>query len=69
MTAPRRAEVKSRWVVARYGVQQPQFLSLTRAWDTIANAAWFVDREAGHAAVCPTGTIGIAIQMGALPKS
>ena len=60
--------VENRWVVARYGVQMPQFLSLTRVWGTIANAAWFIDREASHAAVCPPGTTGIAMRMDALPK-
>lgn len=63
------ARIENRWVVARYGVQRPQFLSPERVWDTIGNAAWFVDRAAGHAAVCPPGTTGIAVQMGALPKA
>ena len=57
----------SRWVVSRYGVQRPQFLSVARVWDTIGNAAWFVDRETSHAAVCPPGTTGIAMQIAALP--
>jgi hypothetical protein len=56
------------WVVARYGVQSSQFLSNSGAWGTIANAAWFRDREASHAAVCPPGTTGMAIRMEALPK-
>ena len=64
--APGSAE--SRWVVARFGVQQPQFLSLTRVWGTIANAAWFIDRDASHAAVCPVGTTGVSMRMDALPK-
>ena len=57
--------VENRWVLARYGVQQPQFLSLARIWGAIANAAWFIDRAAAHAALCPPGTTGIAMQMAA----
>ena len=57
--------VENRWVVARYGVQQSQFLSLTRIWGAIADAAWFIDRAAAHAALCPPGTTGIAMQMAA----
>jgi hypothetical protein len=62
-------EVESRWVVARYGVQQAQFLSLTRIWGTIGNAAWFTDRNAAHAAMCPPGTTGIAVQMDVLRRA
>jgi hypothetical protein len=69
LDSEQRAGRESRWVVARYGVQRPQFLSTTRIWDTIGNAAWFIDRATSHAAVCPHGTTGIAIEMHALPRT
>jgi hypothetical protein len=69
MPGPLMTRVAGDWVVARYGVQIPQFLSKLATWGPIATAAWFSDRVASHAAVCPPGTTGIAIQMNALPKS
>jgi hypothetical protein len=60
--------IENRWVVARYGVQRPQFLSRSRVWDTIGNAAWFIDQAASRLAVCPPGTTGTAVRMAAVPK-
>ena len=51
------------WVVARYGVQMPQFLSTAARWGAIADAAWFTDRVTARAAMCPPGTTGVAVQM------
>lgn len=51
------------WVVARYGVQTPQFLSNSATWGAIADAAWFIDKVTAHAAVCPPGTTGVAVHM------
>jgi hypothetical protein len=55
--------LEKRWVLARFGVERPQFLSSTRAWGTIATASWFAGKEAARAATCPPGTSGTAIQM------
>ncbi len=55
-----------RWVVARYGVQRPQFLSASGAWDSIGNAAWFAAQATSYAAVCRSGTTGIVVRMDAL---
>jgi hypothetical protein len=51
------------WVVARYGVQTPQFLSIAAKWGAIADAAWFSSQMAAHAASCPAGTTGVAVHM------
>lgn len=60
---PVAVSVEKRWVLARFGVERPQFLSSTRCWGTIATAAWFAGKDAARAAVCPPGTTGTAIQM------
>ena len=67
VVSDRVAHGASRWVVSRFGVQRPQFLSVARVWDTIGNAAWFVDRAVSRVAVCPSGTTGVAVQMAGLP--
>ena len=58
-----RRKVENRWVAARYGVERPQFLSLTGTWDNISNAAWFSTERAAKAAVCPVGTTSTPICM------
>ena len=69
MPGPLMTRVAGDWVVARYGVQIPQFLSKFATWGPISTAAWFSDREASHTASCPPGTTGIAMKMNALPTS
>jgi hypothetical protein len=51
------------WVMARYGVQRPQFLSKLGKWGIIASAASFIDQATAQAALCPPGTTGIAVRM------
>ena len=63
MPGPLMRRIAHDWVVVRYGVQTPQYLSLAAKWDNIGNAAWFADQVSAHAAMCPPGTTGIAVQM------
>jgi hypothetical protein len=55
--------IADRWVVARFGVQTPQFLSTSARWGAIADAVWFSDQKAARAALCPPGTTGVAVHM------
>lgn len=61
--------IASDWVVARYGVQTPQFLSAAAKWGAIADAAWFTDQVAAHAASCPPGTTGVAVRMAPVSRA
>jgi hypothetical protein len=54
---------KDEWVVARYGVETPQFLTRSGKWGTIATAAWYSDRATARDALCPPGTTGTSIHM------
>ena len=60
-------KLEDRWVAARYGVERPQFLSSTGAWGMISSAAWFSNKSAAEAAVCPAGTTATAIRMEPAP--
>lgn len=57
------------WVVQRYGVEPPEFLSKTGKWGTIATAAWFGDQATAQAALCPPGSTGAAVRMTPVPRS
>jgi hypothetical protein len=57
------------WVVARFGVQTPQFLSISATWGAIADAAWFVDKVTALAAACPPGTTGVAVHMASASRA
>ncbi len=55
--------LQGEWVAARYGVERPQFLSSTGVWGVISSAAWFSNKKAAQAAVCPAGSTATAIHM------
>ena len=55
--------VKREWVVVRYGVERPQFLSAAGTWGIISDAEWFSDEGSARAAVCPAGSTATAIRM------
>ena len=59
--------VKREWVVVRYGVERPQFLSATGTWGIISDAEWFSDERSARAAVCPAGSTATAIRMELAP--
>ena|SRR6185295_20399594 len=63
MPGPLMRRVSNDWVVVRYGVQTPQYLSPAAKWDVIASAEWFFDQVSARAALCPPGTTGIAVHM------
>lgn len=63
MPGPLMTRIADDWVVARYGVQTPQFLSTSAKWGAIADAAWFTDQATAGAASCPPGTSGVAVRM------
>jgi hypothetical protein len=63
MPGPLMRRIAHDWVVVRYGVQTPQYLSPSSKWDNLGNAAWFADQATAHAALCPPGTTGIAVHM------
>lgn len=63
LPGPLMIRVTEDWVVARYGVQTPQFLSTAAKWGAIADAAWFTDQATARAAMCPPGTTGVAVHM------
>ena len=63
MPGPLMRRIANDWVVVRYGVQIPQYLSRAAKWGTIASAEWFIDQVTARAALCPPGTTGIAVHM------
>lgn len=63
MPGPLMRRIANDWVVVRYGVQTPQYLSRSAKWGNIASAQWFIDQVTAHAALCPPGTTGIAVHM------
>ena len=69
MTGPLITRVVDEWVLARYGVLTPQFLSTSGTWSGIGDAAWFTDQATAHAALCPPGTSGVAVHMPAASRT
>lgn len=69
MTGPLITRVVDEWVLARYGVLTPQFLSTSDTWGGIGDAAWFTDQATAHAALCPPGTSGVAVHMPAASRA
>ena len=63
MPGPLMRRIANDWVVVRYGVQTPQYLSRSSKWGYLDSAAWFADQVTAHAALCPPGTTGIAVHM------